>query len=88
MAEVITKKATDELEELISMSPSLSLEDTVRIRLIEAKDMRTVVASLEDGGYRYDPDLQVVDVVDLLGGISVMTSTHPLHYTTVLYTKT
>ena len=59
---MITRRATDELEELISISPSLSLEDTVRIRLIKAKDMRTVEATTEDGGYRSDPDLQVVDV--------------------------
>ena len=62
LAEVITRRATDELEELISISPSLSLEDTARIRLIKAKDMRTVEATTEDGGYRSDPDLQVVDV--------------------------
>ena len=61
LAEVITRKATDELEDLISTSPSLSLED-LRIRLIKAKDMRTVEATNEDGGYRSDPDLQVVDV--------------------------
>ena len=62
LADVITRKATDELDDLISASPSLSLEDTVRIRLIKAMDKRTVEATNEDGGYRSDPDSLVVDV--------------------------
>ena len=62
LAEAVTSRAVNELEELISVSPSLRLEDTLRVRLIKAKDMRTVVPSTEDGGYRSDPDMQVVDI--------------------------
>ena len=62
LAAVITPKATDELEDLIASSPSLSLEDTVRVRLIKAMDKRTVVATDEDGGYRSDPDSLVVEI--------------------------
>ena len=62
LASVITSKATDELEDLIASSPSLSLEDTVRVRLIKAMDKRTVEATNEDGGYRSDPESLVVDI--------------------------
>ena len=62
LASAITTKATDELEELIDSSPSLTLEDTVRVRLIKAMDKRTVEATNEDGGYRSDPESLVVDI--------------------------
>lgn len=58
LAEAVSRRATTELEELVEVSPSLRLDDSVKVRLVKAKDNHCRTAS----GYRDDPSHQVVDV--------------------------